>query len=139
MSAASVVSLVGARLVTVRRRRVKKRFNAHLIASRLDRPPGLTPRQVTQHVLQLDDGQQVGAATMARTFADGTAMPRSAAACFDPDALVLRWTAFPPRPLPPRPGETMLDWRIEELSGTGRRGSATAAGRAADWAAGSRR
>ena len=381
MSAASVVSLAGTRLLTVRRRRIKKRFNAHLIAGRLDQPPGLTPRQVTQHVLQLDDGQQVGvavagggvpfvllhgiglhnrtyercmsylpelgflavaieapghghsspvargadfttrvdlirravdalgirravvaghsmggrsaacftalnprrvlaavfidaalgenwdnalikrlgsevavvrglidgivdtagetrnitlperlayyrvlsgpgrprladlartpdvaraiavaesdqwlaairaaavpvvvlngahdlviplpdaravagrldaplltvpdgyhswmlasprtfAATMAGIFADGTAMPRSAAACFDPDALVLRWTEFPPRVLPPRPDETVLDWRIEGLSRTGRRGSATAAGRAVEWAARSHR
>jgi pimeloyl-ACP methyl ester carboxylesterase len=376
MSAASVVSRAGTRLVTVRRRRIKKRFNAHLIAGRLDHPPGLTPRQVTHHVLQLDDGQQVGvavagagvpfvllhgialhnrtyerclsylpesgflavaieapghgrtspvargadfttrvdlirraidalgirravvaghsmggrsaacftalnprrvlaavfidaalgenwdnalikrlgsefsvvrglidgfvdtagvtrnitlperlayyrmlsgpgrprladlartpdvaraiavaesdqwlaairaaavpavvlhgardlvipwpdaravagrlgaplltvpdgyhswllasprtfAATMAGIFADGTAMPRSAAACFDPDALVLRWTPSPPRLLPPWPDETVLDWRIEGLSGTGRRGSATAADKAADWA-----
>ena len=74
MSAALSVSRVRARLVSVRRRRVKKRFNAHLMASRpvvedrpaRDRPrdhlPGLTARQVTQHVLRLDDGQQVGVA-----------------------------------------------------------------------------
>ena len=59
MSAASMISLI-------RRRRIKKRFNAHLTADRLvtgqagDHPPALTPRQVTQHVLRLDDGQQVG-------------------------------------------------------------------------------
>ena len=79
------------------------------------------------------------AATMAGIFAGGTAMPRSAAACLDPDALVLRWTEFPPRMLPPRPDETVLDWRIEGLNRTDRRGSATAAGRAVDWAARSRR
>jgi pimeloyl-ACP methyl ester carboxylesterase len=78
------------------------------------------------------------AATMAGIFAGGTAMPRSAAACFDPDALVLRWTASPPRLLPPWPDETVLDWRVEGLSGTGRRESATAADKAAGWA-GSRR
>ncbi len=78
------------------------------------------------------------AATMAGIFADGTAMPRSAAACFDPDALVLRWSAVPPRLLPPRPDETVLDWRVEGLSGTGRRGLAKA-DRAANWAADSHR
>jgi pimeloyl-ACP methyl ester carboxylesterase len=71
MSPASIASLAGARLATVRRRRSKKRFNAHLTARRLaaeDRPaqnrPGdhPTPRRVTQHVLRLDDGQQVGVA-----------------------------------------------------------------------------
>jgi len=202
MSAAFSVSAVRARLVSVRRRRVKKRFNAHLMASRpvvedrpaRDRPrdhlPGLTARQVTQHVLRLDDGQQVGVAvagagvpfvllhgigfhnrtygrclsylpefgflavaieapghghsspvargadftTRVGIFADGALMPRSAAACFDPDALVLRWGARPARVLPPRPDETVLDWRVEGLSGTGRRGSAKAADRAADWA-----
>jgi pimeloyl-ACP methyl ester carboxylesterase len=61
MSAASMISLI-------RRRRIKKRFNAHFTADRLitgqagDHPPALIPRQVTHHVLRLDDGQQVGVA-----------------------------------------------------------------------------
>ncbi len=61
MSPASMISLV-------RRRRIKKRFNAHLTADRLitgqagDHPPTPIPSQVTQHVLRLDDGEQVGVA-----------------------------------------------------------------------------
>jgi pimeloyl-ACP methyl ester carboxylesterase len=45
-----------------RRRRIKKRFSAHLMTSRLVAEPGPVPRQVTHHVLRLDDGQQVGVA-----------------------------------------------------------------------------
>jgi len=110
--------------------------DARAVAARLDAP-----------LLTVADGYhswllaspRTFAATMARTFADGMAMPRSAAACFDPDALVLRWTALPPRLLPPRPDETLLDWRVEGLSGTRRRESARAGDRAADWAADSHR
>jgi len=72
------------------------------------------------------------AATTAGIFGAGAPLPRSAAACYEPDALVLRWSAIPPCPLPPRPDETVLDWRVEELSGTDRPESAKVAGRAVD-------
>ena len=104
---------------------------ARAVAGRLDAPLLTVPEGYHSWLLA---SPRTFAATMAGIFADGALMPRSAAACFDPDALVLRWSAQPARVLPPRPHETVLDWRVEGLSGTGRRGSAKAADRAADWA-----
>jgi pimeloyl-ACP methyl ester carboxylesterase len=102
--------------------------DARAVASRLDAPLLTVPDGYHSWLLA---SPRTFAATMAGLFADGTPMPRSAAACFDPDALVLRWTTSPSRLLPPRPDETVLDWGIEGLSGTGRRASAKAADRAA--------
>lgn len=98
--------------------------DARAVASRLDAPLLTVPDGYHSWLLA---SPRTFAATMAGIFGDGTPMPRSAAACFDPDALVLRWTAFPSRLLPPRPDETVLDWNIEGLSGPGRRASAKAA------------
>jgi pimeloyl-ACP methyl ester carboxylesterase len=105
---------------------------ARAVAGRLDAPLLTVPEGYHCWLLA---SPRTFAATMAGIFADGVLMPRSAAACFDPDALVLRWTASPPRLLPARPDETVLDWRIEGLSGTGRHRPAKAADRAAESAA----
>jgi pimeloyl-ACP methyl ester carboxylesterase len=110
--------------------------DARAVADRLDAPLLTVPDGYHSWLLA---SPRTFAATMAGIFADGTAMPRSAAACFDPDALVLRWTAVPPLLLPPQPDETVLDWRVEGLSGTRRRESAKAGDRAANWAADSHR
>ena len=105
--------------------------DARTVAGRLDAPLLTVPEGYHSWLLA---SPRTFAAAMAGIFADGALMPRSAVACFDPDALVLRWSAQPARVLSPQPDETVLDWRVERLSGTGRLGSATAVDRAADWA-----
>jgi pimeloyl-ACP methyl ester carboxylesterase len=104
--------------------------DARAVAGRLDAPLLTVPEGYHSWLLA---SPRTFAAAIAEIFADGAPRPRSAAACFDPDALVLPWTTVPPRPLPPQPDQTVLDWQIEGLSGTGRRGLAKAADRAADW------
>jgi pimeloyl-ACP methyl ester carboxylesterase len=86
---------------------------ARAVADRLDVPLLTVPEGYHSWLLA---SPRTFAAAMAAIFAGDAPMPRSAAACFDPDALVLRWSASP------------------RLSGTDRPGSAKAAGRAADWA-----
>jgi pimeloyl-ACP methyl ester carboxylesterase len=131
-AAVPVVVLHGARDLVV------PLSDARAVASRLDAPLLTVPDGYHSWLLA---SPRTFAAAMAGTFADG--MPSRATragACVDPDALVLRWSAQPTRALPPRPDETVLDWRIERLSGTDRRRrSAKAGDRAADWAADSRR
>ena len=105
--------------------------DARTVAGRLDAPLLTVPEGYHSWLLA---SPRTFATAMAGIFADGAPMPRSAVACFDPDALVLRWSAQPARVLSPQPDETVLDWRVERLSGTGRLGSAKAADRAADWA-----
>jgi len=109
--------------------------DARAVADRLGAPLLTVPDGYHSWLLS---SPRTFAAAMDMIFADGAAMPRSAAACFDPGALVLRWTALP-RLLPPRTDETVLDWRVEGLSGTRRRESVKAGDKAADWAADSRR
>jgi pimeloyl-ACP methyl ester carboxylesterase len=124
-AAVPVVVLHGARDLVI------SLSEARAVAGRLDAPLLTVPEGYHSWLLA---SPRTFAAVMAEIFADGAPMPRSAAACFDPDALVLRWTAVPPDPLPPQPDQTVLDWQIEGFSGTGRRGPAKAADRAAGWA-----
>jgi pimeloyl-ACP methyl ester carboxylesterase len=104
--------------------------DARAVAGRLDAPLLTVPGGYHSWLLA---SPRTFAVTMAEIFADPVPMPRSAAACFDGDALVLRWSGLPPRPLPAQPDETVLDWRIESVNGTGRRRFATVADRAAGW------
>lgn len=106
--------------------------DARAVARRLDAPLLTVPRGYHSWLLA---SPRTFAAAMAAIFADGAPLPRSAASCFDPGALVLRWRAQPSSSLPLWPDQTVLEWQIEagEVSGTGHQGFVKAVDKAAGW------